>query len=166
MTHYQYKIAPEINLEKALLEPSATLRLIHKGGILPDINFTVRMFDEGIVNVHWTWASTTNGKRQHPPVPDLLVDTSRPTPQGQAVGRHLIVQADPFLIKFAVQQGQTEPLFEIDRFVYDSYFNWVSMTALSTFRDDNHRGVIGLGERSSNSLFYQDGIYSMWAYDD
>jgi|LauGreDrversion4_2_1035121.scaffolds.fasta_scaffold38232_7 hypothetical protein len=80
MTHYQYKIAPEINLEKALLEPSATLRLIHKGGILPDINFTVRMFDEGIVNVHWTWASTTNGKRQHPPVPDLLVDTSRPTP--------------------------------------------------------------------------------------
>ena len=70
------------------------------------------------------------------------------------------------MITFYVQQGQTDALFEIDNFVYDSYLNWVGMTALSTYRDENHRGVIGLGERSKNSLFYQDGVYSMWAYDD
>jgi hypothetical protein len=78
------------------------MRLIHKAGILPDLNFTVRMFDEGIVNVKWTWLNATNDKRQHPEVPDILVDTSRASPQGQAVGRHIIIQADPFMIRFYV----------------------------------------------------------------
>lgn len=40
------------------------------------------------------------------------------------------------------------------------------MTTFSTLRDDNYRGVLGLGERSTDSLFYQDGVYSMWAYDE
>jgi hypothetical protein len=56
------------------------MKLIHKAGILPDLNFTVRMFDEGIVNVKWTWLNATNGKRQHAEVPDILVDTSRASP--------------------------------------------------------------------------------------
>ena len=75
-------MAPETQLDKMLVQPSATMRLIHKAGILPDLNFTVRMFDEGIVNVKWTWLNATNGKRQHPEVPDILVDTSRASPQG------------------------------------------------------------------------------------
>ena len=79
-THFQYKLAPETQLDKILGQPSATMRLIHKAGILPDLNFTVRMFDEGIVNVKWTWLNATNGKRQHPDVPDILVDTSRASP--------------------------------------------------------------------------------------
>jgi hypothetical protein len=86
--------------------------------------------------------------------------------QGQGIGRHIIIQQDPFMITFYVQQGQTAPLFEIDRFVYDSYVNWVGMTALTTMKGDNYRGVLGLGERSSDNLFFQDGIYSMWAYDE
>jgi alpha-glucosidase (family GH31 glycosyl hydrolase) len=39
------------------------------------------------------------------------------------------------------------------------------MTALSKNRDTDFRGVMGLGERNLNNLFYQDGVYSMWAYD-
>jgi hypothetical protein len=73
-----------------------------------------------------------NGKRQHPEVPDILFDTSRASPQDQAVGHHINIQADPFMIRFYLQQGQTDPLFEIDNFIYDSYLNWVGMTALST----------------------------------
>jgi alpha-glucosidase (family GH31 glycosyl hydrolase) len=108
---------------------------------------------------------TSNKVRHHPEIPKVIVDTSRPTPLGQEVGRHVIITADPFTIQFVVQQGQTEPLFEIDRFVYDSYLNWVGMRALSTLKDSKFRGVMGLGERSSSKLFFDDGIYSMNAYD-
>jgi hypothetical protein len=165
-SHYEYKLAPDTVLEKLLVKPSATMQLIHKGGVLPDLNLTVRIFDEGIINVKWTWWDTANNKvRHHPEIPKLIVDTTRPTPAGQEIGRHVIITADPFTIQFVVQQGQTEPLFEIDRFVYDSYLNWVGMRALSTLKDNKFRGVMGLGERSSSKLFFDDGIYSMNAFD-
>lgn len=165
-TNYEYMVHNWTDVERQLNSPEATMRLIHKAGVLPDLNLTVRMFSEGIVNVKWTWLNTTNGKRQHPEIPDILVNSSKPSVQGQEIGRHIIIQQDPFMITFYVQQGQTAPLFEIDRFIYDSYVNWVGMTALTTMKGDNYRGVLGLGERSSDNLFFQDGIYSMWAYDE
>ena len=97
-THYEYKLENGTDLNKLLVQPSASMILIHKGGILPDLNLTVRMFDEGIVNVKWTWANSTNGRRQHPEIPEILVNTSRSSPESQAIGRHVIIQADPFMI--------------------------------------------------------------------
>jgi len=69
------------------------------------------------------------------------------------------------MIQFTQQQGQTPVYFEIDRILYDSYLNWVGMRAFTESKGDSYQGVMGLGERGQNSLFYPDGIYSMWNYD-
>jgi hypothetical protein len=64
----------------ALQQPQASFKLIHKQKALPDLNLTIRVFDEGIMNVRWTWANTTNGtKRSHFEIPDVIVNTSRPS---------------------------------------------------------------------------------------
>lgn len=54
--------------------------------------------------------------------------------------------------------------FQIKNLVYDSYLNWIGMQAF-TQKGDNFRGVMGLGERTQQSLFYEDGTYSMWSFD-
>jgi hypothetical protein len=55
------------------------MRLMHKIGVLPDINITLRVFDEGIINVKWTWPQDTTGKRRHFEIPETVVNTSRPS---------------------------------------------------------------------------------------
>ena len=55
--------------------------------------------------------------------------------------------------------------FEIDRIIYDSYLNWVGMKAYTESKGDSYKGVMGLGERTQKSMFYADGVYSMWNYD-
>jgi Galactose mutarotase-like len=128
----------------------------------------MRMYATGIVNVKWTWMEqpSPKGKRQHFEVPNDIVDTSRPARQGDALGRHVTVQRSPFQLNFTQMAVQkTEPFLKLKNFIYDSYLNWVGMQAV-TLKNDRFRGVMGLGERSSASLFYPDGIYSMWATDE
>jgi hypothetical protein len=47
--------------------------------------------------------------------------------------------------------------------VYDSYYNYVGLQAISTLKGDKFHGVMGLGERTQNNLFYKDGTYSLWS---
>jgi hypothetical protein len=54
---------------------------------------------------------------------------------------------------------------KLSNLVYDSYLNWIGLHAV-TQKGDNFKGVMGLGERSmADSLFFKDGVYSMWAMD-
>lgn len=48
----------------------------------------------------------------------------------------------------------------------DHRLNIYGSTANTTSKDD-FQGIMGLGERSqqNNSLFYQDGVYSLWVSD-
>jgi hypothetical protein len=101
-SNYEYKVENWAEVEKQLNTPQVSMNLTHKGGILPQVTLTVRMFSEGIVNVKWTWTSSGNGRRQHPEIPDILVNSSKPSAQGQSVGRHIIIQQDPFNITFYV----------------------------------------------------------------
>ncbi len=83
-SHFEYMLDPAFDNETvfaaALQQPQASFKLIHKQKALPDLNLTIRVFDEGIMNVRWTWANTTNGtKRSHFEIPDVIVNTSRPS---------------------------------------------------------------------------------------
>ena len=40
------------------------------------------------------------------------------------------------------------------------------MKAYTTYKNLDYKGVMGLGERSQRSLFYKDGVYSMWNWDN
>ena len=40
------------------------------------------------------------------------------------------------------------------------------MKAFTTYKGADYKGVMGLGERAQQSLFFRDGIYSMWNTDN
>ena len=82
------------------------MRLIHKAGLLPDLNLTLRVYDEGIVNVRWTWMSPgTNNSRKQFEIPEVLVNTSHaPRANGtDAIGKHVIIYNNPFRLEFTQQ---------------------------------------------------------------
>jgi hypothetical protein len=48
--------------------------------------------------------------------------------------------------------------------VYDDYLNWIRVHAV-TEKEDDFRGIFGLGERASLDFFFKNGVYGMWSYD-
>jgi alpha-glucosidase (family GH31 glycosyl hydrolase) len=167
---FEYEVDPKTDLQSLLAQPEATFTLIHKEKVgLPDLKVTVGTYDEGIINVKWTYADAT-GKRTHFPVPDLLVDTSKKSKNVTApIGDFVVITMDPFTIKIRSNKESNETLFEIDRLVYDQYLNWIGMKAFTqTGGKEGRAGILGLGERSQSrsSFFYRNGIYPMWAFDN
>ena len=135
---FEYRLDPiysdPVSLAKELIKTETSMRLIHKKGILPDLNLTLRVYDEGIVNVRWTWMNPgVNNSRMHYEIPEVLVNTTHSSRKNgtDAIGKHIIISVDPFKLEFTQQQGQTPVYFEIDRMIYGSYLNWVGMRAYS-----------------------------------
>jgi hypothetical protein len=67
-THFQYYLDPIFDnatlFAETLAKSQASFRIIHKLAELPDLNVTIRVFDEGIMNVRWTWPDGgAKGKR-------------------------------------------------------------------------------------------------------
>ena len=126
---YEYVIPEEFDLTKVLSSSNGTIPLMHKGGVLPNLTLSLRMFDEGIINVKWTWEQqpAPAGHRIHFEVPDDIVNTSRPTYKSDALGRHITIQRNPFQLNFTQQTGQTEPFLQIKNLIYDSFLNWVGL---------------------------------------
>ena len=55
---------------------SVTMNLTHMAGTLDNINLTIGFFDQGIVNIKWTWMNQTTDKRIPIEVPTSLIDTT------------------------------------------------------------------------------------------
>lgn len=60
-SQFEYRLDPiyddNATFASILSKSEVSVRLIHKIGVLPDLNLTLRVFDEGIMNVRWTWPS-------------------------------------------------------------------------------------------------------------
>ena len=93
--HFEYMVDPVFDNDtafaEALSKPEVSMRLIHKMGALPDLNITLKVFDEGIINVRWTWPLDTTGKRRHVEIPETVVNTTRPARSNDQSGRHVII---------------------------------------------------------------------------
>ena len=80
--HFEYRLDPIFDNDtvfaEALKKPEVSMRLIHRIGILPDLNITLKVFDEGIINVRWTWPNDQDAKRKQFEIPETVVNTSRP----------------------------------------------------------------------------------------
>jgi hypothetical protein len=89
---FQYFIPEEVNLVEALNRSESVITLEHKQGTLPKLNLTLRIFEDGILNVKWNWLEQfPKDKRVHYPVPDDIVDTSRPSKKGDVLSRYLSI---------------------------------------------------------------------------
>lgn len=95
-------IPQEFDIASVLSSNEGSIPLVHKAGVLPDLNLTLRIFEDGILNVKWTWNTDKlpSGKRRHFEVPHDIVDTSRPSKKGDALGRHITIQRNPFALNF------------------------------------------------------------------
>jgi len=74
-------IAEDVNLTELLNSNLALIRLKHKAGVLPDLEMELKMYDSNILNINWDWHpedNITDFKREQYPVPDEIVNTSKP----------------------------------------------------------------------------------------
>jgi len=55
-------------------------------------------------------------------------------------------------------------IYEINSIVLDKHLNVIDGTATLSL-NSNSEGIIGLGERISDDLFLDSGVYSMWSRD-
>ncbi len=124
----------------------------------------MRVLDGGIVNVKWTWANSTNGKRTVVDVPEEIVATKNlPQSTSETLAQYVKISDKPFKLNITNRDGATT-VFSIDGMLYDEYFNWIKVKAY-TESGNNFRGVFGLGERANNDFFYKDGVYGMHSRD-
>ena len=52
---YEYYIPEEFDLAPILQSNNGTIPLVHSAGALPPLNLFIRCYDEGIMNVNWSW---------------------------------------------------------------------------------------------------------------
>jgi hypothetical protein len=95
---YEYEIPADFNLTEVLSSSSGTIPLVHRAGSLPNLTLSLRIFDEGIINVKWTWQTQPAplGYRKHFEVPDEVVNTTRGAFSGDALGRRISIRRSPF----------------------------------------------------------------------
>ena len=81
------------------------MNLTHTAGTLDNIQFTVSIFDSGIINMKWNWDNLVTNKRVAFGVPTTLVDT---TPRDltnvlDTLDKFLVIKDQPFSIEFFVK---------------------------------------------------------------
>ncbi len=88
---------------QVLNNSEATFMLTHKSKILPNINMTLSVADEGIIKARWYWTNQEASNRNFTEVPDEVIDSTKTSFPGSAIGRHVIITKDPFTIQFVQQ---------------------------------------------------------------
>ena len=81
------------------------MTLVHVPGTLPDINVTLRLLQNNIINVKWTWAKVNGsypaGVKVPFEVPDEFITTENyPESQFANLSQFVIINNAPFSISF------------------------------------------------------------------
>lgn len=146
------------------------VNLTHMAGTLDDVTLDLGFFDQGILNVRWTWRNKT-GKRHVTKVPDTLVNTTARDTSAitETLSQYVEIRDKPFklIFKRRVTATKYENVLSLEGFLYDEYLNWVNLVANAqpSSSEDTFRGIFGLGERASTDFFFKTGVYSMWNKD-
>ena len=102
-TAFQYKIISSTypyseNLTNITGVKNVTFELKYLGNAkLDNVKLTLGFFDQGILNLKWSWADPT-GKRKVFPVPDEVVDTSERDLNNliDTLDKHVVVYNEPY----------------------------------------------------------------------
>lgn len=146
------------------------INLTHMAGTLDDLTLNLGFFDQGILNVRWSWRNST-GKRYVTKVPDTLVNTTARDISAitETLSQYVEIRDKPFqlIFKRRVTSTKYENLLTLQGFIYDEYLNWVNLVANAqpSASEDSFRGIFGLGERASTDYFFKSGVYSLWNKD-
>ena len=67
-------------------------------------------------------------------------------------------------MRIKVRDASGDFVANITEFLLDDYLNYYYQQVMAE-GGDNFKGIMGLGERIMDDLFYKDGVYSMWNRD-
>lgn len=108
------------------------INLTHMAGTLDDVTLNLGFFDQGILNVRWSWRNGT-GKRYVTKVPDTLVNTTARDISAitETLSQYVEIRDKPFqlIFKRRVTSTKYENLLTLQGFIYDEYLNWVNLVA-------------------------------------
>ena len=138
-----------VNLDS--LETSFVIQ--HKAQTLPDLRATLRIVDDGMVNLKWTWATQTEDLTVPYEVPSNLVDTRTRITEGPKLSQYLDVQYDPFQVYFRTGSGSA-PYYQVTGLALTPNAINRIHSQLGTPTGNSFTGMFGLGERTSKDFFF------------
>ena len=155
---YTLKDSKEVDLSKSV----ATFALTNNAKVLPDLNVTLEMTTPNIVHVKWTYLNGT-GKPTPFEVPKEIVNPVRAS-KGAALSNFVTLSLPGANFIMTVTGANDTRLIDFNGMAFDQYLN-IMHAKLYTEKGDKFKGVMGLGQKTMSSLFYSDGVYSMWSLD-
>lgn len=128
--------------------------------IAKDINLEIRQFANNVINLQWVVSDYQN---QIFKVPDAVIGFDRS--QNVDIDVSLlelknITDADGTRTIIIVKNKAGAPLYQLNGFVMThDHFNFFDVSLMTDGQ------LIGLADQVSDSLFLQDGVYSLWSRD-
>jgi len=148
--------------------------LTSDSGALRDLKVDFALLKSGVINLHWNFASTEGLKKIPFEVPLSVVDPKKDQlhDDSKSLGDFISVAQAPSTgaVSITVRNGDdtdSVTVWELENLVLTEYFNKIEATAYTTPSTDpvGYKGILGLGQRTSDDLFLQDGVQTLWARD-
>lgn len=123
-----------------------------------------RVLESGVLNVKWNYNNSHEALREPFEVPKEIIDVDRTKLKvGAKVSDFVVLtQNAGNAIISIVKQGVKQ--WEIQGFLLDEFLNYIDSMAYTAEYPMN--GIIGALEQVEDTLFLQDGYYSLWSRDD
>jgi len=130
---------------------------------MQDLTLTMSLLKGNIVNIRWNYAN--EGSYSPFEVPENIVNVNRTDYSVDSTLADFVnITQDtegPFTIEVKNVPGPTgEIIYTLNGMILDTHFSL--MSHIMHVYQPNYKGVIGLMDQVSNSLFLKDGVYSLW----
>lgn len=162
---YKIKDGDTIDLTKSTA--TTTLTSLSGNPNLPDLTLTLTLLNNtDIVNVHWTFATPSDGEMPPFEVPVEIVQPNKDKVSDGALSDFVTyTQAEGAGLVLNILNGKAgTPFYTLNGFVLGKYINIIDGKAMAA-KDTKFKGLLGLTERISNDLFLGTGVYSLWSRD-
>lgn len=146
---------------------SSSMTLSSDAAALPDVKVELKLLKSGVVNIHWTFADSTNLKTPFE-VPLTVIDAKKDQlhDNSKSLSDFVVVtqQQGSNAVSITIKNEDNTNVWSLNALVFSEYLNWIAASAL-TASDADFKGVLGLGQHTSPDLFLADGVHTMWARD-
>ena len=164
MSSFQYRVSSDYAIDSA----SVKITLSHTMGHLPDISLHLTRFQDDVMRINYGWLDRpADAKMPYvPPNPITLPEKL----SFFGWGDFLEITAEPFalVLRNPKQAGMPMKLRDILwdttglELGFDQYY---TRFGLNMHTDPASKGIWGLGQRTSSTIFVKDGLHSQWNFD-
>lgn len=164
LSSFQYRVSSDYAIDSA----SVKITLSHTLGHLPDISLHLTRFENDVMRIQYDWLDRPLLAKK-PYVPPTQINL----PERLSFfgwGDFLTITPEPFALELRNPKQAGLPMSLRDilwdttglELGFDQYY---TRFGLNMHADPAGKGIWGLGQRTSSSIFVEDGVHSEWNFN-